>query len=261
MSTKNQKNLNQFLDLLKDNPMKIFKVNSAAQAFFEVSEYLLSKNKCGSLYEELNGIIVFEDFKNGTFEQDFDAIFRDIFTDERVDFVSDYTFMEPRKTTLEDGKISYEYSFLRDGWKNTYWGRICNMDGEHNQFENTIKEIKKGKKIKRYPIVVFHPVSDMKRMFGQPCLLTLDFKPRDGDLYMSATFRSQRISKSGYGDYKGLLKMGAFIAKETGLTFKSLTVFAHSLHIDSSKRVERENTKQILTYFSGNKEGVENDAA
>ena len=100
---------------------------------------------------------------------------------------------------------------------------------------------------------IWHPSYDAKKMFGQPCLLSLDFKPRDKELFMSATFRSQRVSKSGYADYTALTNLGKFIAKECGLTLKSICNIAHSLHLGNGDELKK--TKLLLNeYFTQNKE-------
>jgi thymidylate synthase len=98
-------------------------------------------------------------------------------------------------------------------------------------------------------MIVYHPTYDAKKMFGQPCMLAIDFKPRNGDLYVNATFRSQRITKSGYADYTALIKMGEYLAKTANMKLKRVTNIAHSLHLGGKENNELENTKKILNYF------------
>jgi len=82
-------------------------------------------------------------------------------------------------------------------------------------------------------------------MYKQPCLLSIDLKPRDKELYLNATFRSQRVSKSGYADYTALIAMGKWLAEQSGMTLKQVDMTCHSLHIHASGD-EFRNTKTIL---------------
>lgn len=224
--------------------MILLKAKSPAKAFLFVSDFLLQNGiKRSNIIEILNGVVEFTDFKYGDFEIEFDTKFREIFKNERIDYASKVTFIEPTK----NDKKEYQYQTVKKGWKNSYWGRMINYEDNFNQFENVINILKKGKNIKRCNMQIWHPFYDAKKMFGQPCLLSLDFKPRDTELFMTATFRSQRISKSGYGDWMALINMGNFLANESGLILKSVTNIAHSLHLGNGE--EQTNTKLLLNEF------------
>lgn len=227
--------------------MELLKTTSAAKAFLLGSDYLIKYgNKEYGLTEIINAIIEIENFEYGEFEKDFDKKFREIFGNERIDFASSVTFIEPVITPR--GK---EYPTIKDGWQNSYWGRMTNWENKFNQFENVVNILKQGKNTKRCEMIVYHPTYDAKKMFRQPCLLTIDFKPRGKDLYMTANFRSQRITKSGYADYSALINMGEYLAEECNINLKRITNIACSLHLGGKENNELENTKKILKYFDG----------
>ena len=107
---------------------------------------------------------------------------------------------------------------------------------------NIIKRLKEGKNSKTIAAQVFDPKSDgRKTMAGMPCLLSMDFKPRDGELFMTAFFRSQAVSKSGYADYTALVEMGNFICEQTDLILSRVTNIAGSGHI-RNQNYEKNNT-------------------
>ncbi len=218
---------------------------SAAKGFYNLSKYMLDNvDKSNGLIELLNVAIVFENFEDGEFEKDFDLKFREIFGDERIDYATSVTFIEPVQS---NGILIYPT--IKEGWKNSYWGRMTNWENKVNQFENVIKMLKAGKNTKRCEMIVYNPIYDMKSMFKQPCLLAIDIKPRGKDLYLTGTFRSQRITKAGYADFMALINMGKWLADECGYNLKEVTNVAHSLHFGGSENNELPNTKKIVEYF------------
>lgn len=224
--------------------MTVFNAKSPARAFLLVSDWLIKNgNRTSGIIEILNGVIEFTDFVEGDLEVGFDEEFRYLMGDKRINYASQVTFIEP--SLNENG--AFQYETVKQGWKNSYWGRIVNYEDKFNQFENVINILKKGKNTKRCNMQIWHPIYDAKKMFGQPCLLSIDFKPRDKELYMTATFRSQRVSKSGYADYTALIEMGKFIAKECGLTLKKVTNIAHSLHLATGEELQM--TELLLNEF------------
>lgn len=227
--------------------MTVFNAKSPARAFLLVSDWLVKNGeRISDIIEILNGVIEFTDFEHGEFEEQFDTVFRQICGDERIDYASQFTFIEPSKNELNE----YQYETVKKGGKNSYWGRMINFEGTFNQFENVIKILKKGMNTKRCNMQIWHPIHDATKMYGQPCLLTINFQPRNKLLYMTATFRSQRVSKSGYGDYTALINLGRFLAQECGLTLAKVSIIAHSLHLATNK--ELKNTKQLLNIFLTN---------
>jgi len=211
----------------------MIKVNSAASAWIEATKYVLKNGiKYGDITEVLNGIIEIENF---SFDRNFDDKFRVVFGDKKIDYVSAFTFNTPIDTPL-----GRQYKAVKPGWKNTYWGRMFSFNDKINQVEHVIKILKEKKNTKRCEIIIFRP-EDSSSIFKQPCLLSIDFKPRRLDLYMTATFRSQRISKSGYGDYTALINFGQWLCQETEHYLKKVTVIAHSLHVANNEELKNSN--------------------
>ena len=126
--------------------MTLFNAKSPAKAFLFVSDFLLQNGiKRSGIIEILNGVIEFTDFEDGDFENQFDKKFREIFEDERIDYASKVTFIEPTKNENNE----YQYETVKKGWKNSYWGRMIKYEDKFNQFENVINILKNGKNIKR----------------------------------------------------------------------------------------------------------------
>ena len=88
-------------------------------------------------------------------------------------------------------------------------------------------------------------VDGKKTQAGIPCLLSLDIKPRSDGLYITAFYRSMRISKSGYADFKGLVELGKFISYRSELRLKRITIMGSSVHL-GSQNGEMVNTKKLL---------------
>lgn len=224
--------------------MTIIEATNEAQAWMSASNKIMREgNKCGDIIEILNGIIKISNFTE--FDSDFDVKFRKVFGNERIDYASSVTFIEP---TVNDNIMSdseFSFSLCKPSWKDSYWGRMTNYDGNVNQIETVLKILREGKNVKRCELIVYSPY-DLKNMYKQPCLLSIDLKPRDKKLYMTANFRSQRVSKSGYADYNALLKLGRWLCSQSSMTLEEITIIAHSLHIHASGD-ENKKTKELLS--------------
>ena len=93
---------------------------------------------------------------------------------------------------------------------------------------------------------IYDPISDGKKtMSGMPCLLNIDLKPRIDGLHLTAFFRSMRISKSGYADFKALCDLGMYLCDTTDLKLGSITVIGGSAHLGSMNN-ELVNTRKLL---------------
>lgn len=217
--------------------MHILSCTTVSDAWVKTFEYL-DKNgvKSSGLKEELNLAIEITDFKH---DKTFDRYFRSIFGDERIDYASSYSFIDPR---TEGG-----YRQNQEGkWTKTYWGRLHNWNGTFNQIEQVLKRLKQKNSAKTIVAQVMDPISDGKKvMGGLPCLLSVDFKPRPEGLHITCYFRSMRYSKSGYGDFDAFTRMGLFLCEEAGLKLAKVTFIAGSGHISSSG-IEYDNSKALI---------------
>tara|TARA_Y100000361_G_C11100272_1_gene311479 strand:- start:263 stop:946 length:684 start_codon:yes stop_codon:yes gene_type:complete len=224
--------------------MHIIKADNQSDAWVKVTNYLLSHGiKVGNLTELLNvGIEIHSSNK----DFNFDKKFRKIFGDERIDYASSVTFVEPRSNPLFNNDFVYEQNNPAAKWTKTYWGRMINWNGEFNQIEQTIKRLKEHKSSKTIVMSIYDPKTDGKKtMSGMPCLLNIDLKPRFGKLFLTANFRSQAVSKSGYADYTALVDLADFLCEESGLEFGLVTSFAHSCHLRPDNE-EKKNSLKLL---------------
>ena len=185
----------------------------------------------------------------GKFEasKKFDTAFRKAFGDERIDYASSVTFVPPTKSKLT-GAYVYKQNDPSAKWTNSYWGRMIAFSGKVNQIEAAIKKLSNGKNTKMISIAVYDPVSDSKKvMGGVPCMTSMDIKPRNRKLDVTAFFRSMRLSKSGYADMKALCDLSSYIAERSATAVGSLTLIATSGHIFYSGD-EWANTEKLLKY-------------
>ena len=193
----------------------------------------------GDLIEILNGIIEIYQFLPETPE--FNRDFRRIFGDDRIDYASSVTFVEPAKNAFGD----FMYAPIKPKWSDTYFGRMVRWQDKFNQLEHVLSILKQGIAVKRCEIMIYDPTIDARNMYKQPCLLAIDLKPRDGRLHLTAFFRSQAVSKSGYADYTALCKLGHWLAQNSGLMLESVTIHATSLHVRRQNQ-ELKKTKELL---------------
>jgi hypothetical protein len=98
-----------------------------------------------------------------------------------------------------------------------------------NQLEFIIKACKPGAQTMALQAVVFDPARDqVKERRGFPCLQHVSFV-RDNDrgtLSLNAFYALQSFFVKAYGNWLGLLRLGAFVAGEAGLRFERLNCFA-----------------------------------
>lgn len=185
------------------------------------------------------------DSKTGKF---FDKEFRRIYGDERIDYAASVTFVQPKKNMM--GAWAYEQNDPKAKWTNSYWGRMIAFQNQTNQIEAAIKKLSNGKNTKMISIAVYDPVSDSKKvMGGVPCLSSVDIKPRDKKLDITAFFRSMRFGKAGYADVKALCDLGLYLAERSDMEMGTLTLHATSAHNFYSGE-EAQQGNELLTVMS-----------
>jgi thymidylate synthase len=218
--------------------MIVIHSTSSSESWIKVSKYLLEYGtRVGNIIEELNLMVEITQFKSNN---GFDEKFREVFGDDRIDYASSISFVEPKR---KNGELQYNH--IKDKWYSTYWGRMIKWGGEYNQIENVIKILKNGKSVKRCELVIYEPKRDSRNPYSQPCLMMLDLKPRDGKLYLTSVLRSNRVSKSGYADYDSMIKLGKFLSKESGLKLEKVSILACSSHLGTMDG-ELKKTKELL---------------
>jgi thymidylate synthase len=209
--------------------------------------------KISGIQEITNLVLVLRD--NFRSSKGFDAAFRTIFGDERIDYASSVTFVLPESSGLM-GKTTYKTNDDTKKWTNTYWGRLINWNGDGlNQIEGAIKKLNGGKNTKMISMSVYDPKSDINKvMGGVPCMTAIDIKPRNGLIDITVLLRSMRFSKSGYADVHALCEMGKYIAGKTGTELGSITMVATSGHIFYSGE-EATKAKALLKILNNRKTG------
>lgn len=227
--------------------MTVIEATSPGDAWVKVSKHLLEHGtKVGNLTEELNVMTEITEFKSDDW---FDSHFREVMGDDRIDYAKSVTFVKPEPKASDNPFFQEEegldYTFIKDHYHQSYWGRMVSWRGEFNQVENVIKILSTGKAVKRCELIIFDPIRDARNPYSQPCMIAIDLKPRNGKLYLTSIIRSNRVSKSGYADYTALVEMGHFLSEQSGLELGKVSVLACSCHIGDMNQ-EKKNTIKLL---------------
>jgi len=227
--------------------MTVIEATSPGDAWVKVSKHLLEHGtKVGNLTEELNVITEITEFKSDDW---FDSHFREVMGDDRIDYAKSVTFVKPEPKVSDNPFFQEEegldYTFIKEHYHQSYWGRMVSWRGEFNQVENVIKILSTGKAVKRCELIIFDPIRDARNPYSQPCMIAIDLKPRNDKLYLTSIIRSNRVSKSGYADYTALVEMGHFLSEQSGLELGKVSVLACSCHIGDMNQ-EKKNTIKLL---------------
>ena len=227
--------------------MTVIEATSPGDAWVKVSKHLLEHGtKVGNLTEELNVMTEITEFKSDDW---FDSHFREVMGDDRIDYAKSVTFVKPEPKASDNPFFQEEegldYTFIKEHYHQSYWGRMVSWRGEFNQVENVIKILSTGKAVKRCELIIFDPIRDARNPYSQPCMIAIDLKPRNGKLYLTSIIRSNRVSKSGYADYTALVEMGHFLSEQSGLELGKVSVLACSCHIGDMNQ-EKKNTIKLL---------------
>ncbi|MFB6076482.1 MAG: thymidylate synthase [Candidatus Aenigmatarchaeota archaeon] len=100
-----------------------------------------------------------------------------------------------------------------------------------DQIEQVIKKLKDNPSTRRAVAVLWVPEVDGKKDSGQPCIISIDFKIRDGKLHLSAVMRSNDMYGAVPSNWYGLAKLNEFVAKKVGVRPGPITTLSHSAHI------------------------------
>tara|TARA_A100001515_G_scaffold113150_1_gene94361 strand:+ start:417 stop:1103 length:687 start_codon:yes stop_codon:yes gene_type:complete len=227
--------------------MIVIKANSPTDAWVKSHQYLLESGNKNVMNESINMAVEIEN--NFNVDTSFDNLFREIFGNERIDYAGSVTFVKPEEHPFIEG-LRYTQNQSNVKWNKTYWGRMINWNDNFNQVEQTIKRLKEHKNSKTIAMSVYDPKSDgRKTMAGMPCLLSVDLKPRVEGLYLTAFFRSMRISKSGYADWVSLCEMGKFLCEQADLKLKRITTIGGSVHLGDMNN-EKKNVRELLNVWN-----------
>lgn len=131
----------------------------------------------------------------------------------------------------------------RNNKRGSYFQRLVDLNGDGkgpNQLKWMLDDYEqhpKARRTSKFQATTFDPARDYTAS-GQlefPCLQQVSFVPEDGDLSVNAFYATQQIARKGYGNYLGLARLGAFMAREMKLRFTQLNVFVGVAKMDVGK--------------------------
>lgn len=119
-------------------------------------------------------------------------------------------------------------------------------DAGGNQVEHVIRRltesVRKGKTVARMQLqaATFDPTRDLTTS-GQPCFpclqhLAFNTDIKNGELHMSAFYATQQLYVKAFGNWLGLVRLGNFIAGQSGLGLTRFTCFANVQKMDKSPK-------------------------
>lgn len=131
----------------------------------------------------------------------------------------------------------------RNNRRGSYFQRLVDLNGAGkgpNQLKWMLDEYEghpKARRASKFQATTFDPARDYTSS-GQlefPCLQQISFTFEDDALHLNAFYATQQIARKGYGNYLGLARLGAFMAREMKLRFEQLNVFVGVAKMDVNK--------------------------
>lgn len=131
----------------------------------------------------------------------------------------------------------------RNNKRGSYFQRLVDLNGRGkgpNQLKWMLDEYAahpKARRTSKFQATTFDPDRDFTSA-GQlefPCLQQVSFTFEDEAMQLNAFYATQQIARKGYGNYLGLARLGAFMAREFGLRFEQLNVFVGVAKMDATK--------------------------
>jgi hypothetical protein len=151
--------------------------------------------------------------------------------------------------------------------RGTYFLRMIKRDSQRhpkvvsrNPLDELIKkmrvELERGTGILRcaYELAVYDPLDDASVRMGFPCLshVSLKLDPDHGRLHLTALYRNQQYIERAYGNFLGLARLQAFIARETELEVGELVCHATHAEVDHlGKRAVRDLLNKCREHLVG----------
>ena len=140
--------------------------------------------------------------------------------------------------------------------RGTYFQRLIAFEASGqaiNQLEIVISSIQntKVKRRSKLQASVFDPSKDHTTgMFQKfPCLQHVTFyKSENGGLVLNSFYAMQYFYRRAYGNWLGLINLGHFIAKESGLELERMNCFVGVEHLDE---VTKKAAGELLNKING----------
>jgi thymidylate synthase len=128
---------------------------------------------------------------------------------------------------------AYQQSNRRLNGRGLYFERLVAFGSgpeDGNQLEWIIKQYELKSSVRRSMLQasIFDPARDHvpQAQLGFPCLQHVSFLPSKNGLAMNAFYATQQLLFRAYGNFLGLIQLGAFMAHEMGMPFVQLNVTA-----------------------------------
>lgn len=170
-----------------------------------------------------------------------------LFGENRNDFYECYINNLPRLKGIEP----------RGNGRGTYFERLIAYNGSNDTIQNQLEIIilslmDDSKVVRRSKLQasIFDPIKDHTDTpyQGFPCLQHVTFyKTKNGGLVLNSFYAIQYLYRRAYGNWLGLINLGKFVAKETGLEFEKFNCFVGVEKLDKLKRIE---AKELLNTIS-----------
>jgi hypothetical protein len=131
----------------------------------------------------------------------------------------------------------------RNNKRGSYFQRLIDLNGGGkgpNQLDWMLRQYHEhpdSRRTSKFQATTFDPARDHSSTGQQefPCLQQISFTFDGEELGLNAFYATQQIARKGYGNYLGLSRLGAFMAREMGLRFTKLNVFVGSARMDVGK--------------------------
>jgi thymidylate synthase len=133
----------------------------------------------------------------------------------------------------------------------TYFERLIAFDGEINQLDviiNSLQE-KKVKRRSKLQASIFDPRQDHtnKAYQGFPCLQHVTvFQSESGGLVLNSFYAIQYLYKKAYGNWLGLINLGNFLARESGLKLEQVNCYIGVEQLDTIGKAEAKKLLAII---------------
>lgn len=130
----------------------------------------------------------------------------------------------------------------------SYGKRLFDLEGT-NQIKWVIEKLKRKPETKSATVSLLIPKHDTKEGAHVPCIVTLDFKKREGALNMVTFIRSQDFSKKTYGDLIALGEIQEKVSRAIGTKVGWHNILISSAHIYSP---DLNDIKEVIRWTESN---------
>lgn len=136
----------------------------------------------------------------------------------------------------------YKYINLREN-RGSYFERLINYGPPENKFNQlewiiTKKNSRKGVRRSMFQATIFDPLKDHNgaAQIQFPCMQNISFEPTKQGLVVNAFYATQQLLLKGYGNYLGISRLGAFMAKEMNTTLFKVNIFVGVAKLEKIKK-------------------------